>query len=58
MTRNHPRISAMERDISTKHWLPNDEGATSYTWHNLKCGSGCDALPHHTEKGTRDYETY
>ena len=27
MNRNHPRISAMEREISTYgHWLPNDEG--------------------------------
>ena len=51
MTRQIPRISAMERDITTQHWLPNDT-EHSYTWHNLKCGSGCDALPHHTEKGT------
>ena len=34
MTRNHPRISAMERDITTKHWLPNDS-ELSYTWHTL-----------------------
>ena len=34
MTRHIPRISAMERDITTKHWLPNDS-EHSYTWHTL-----------------------
>ena len=53
MTRNHPRISAMERDITTKHWLPNDEGATSYTWHNLSV-EAVAAHYHTTQKKVRE----
>ena len=50
---NHPRISAMERDITTKHWLPNDEGEHELHMAQLwTCGSSRGALPHLTEKGT------
>ena len=31
---NRPRNSAMEREITYGHWLPNDT-EHSYTWHNL-----------------------
>ena len=31
---NRPRNSAMEREITYQHWLPNDT-EHSYTWHNL-----------------------
>ena len=53
MNRQIPRISAMERDISTKHWLPNDEGATSYTWHNLSV-EAVAAHYHTTQKKVRE----
>ena len=53
MNRQIPRISAMERDITTKHWLPNDEGATSYTWHNLSV-EAVAAHYHTTQKTVRE----
>ena len=52
MTRNHPRISAMERDITTKHWLPNDS-EHSYTWHNLSV-EAVAAHYHTTQKKVRE----
>ena len=52
MTRQIPRISAMERDITTKHWLPNDS-EHSYTWHNLNV-EVVAAHYHTTQKTVRE----
>ena len=49
---NHPRVSAMERDITTKHWLPNDS-EHSYTWHNLNVEAVATHY-HTTQKKVRE----
>ena len=50
--KNHPRISAMERDITTQHWLPNDT-EHSYTWHNLSVEAVATHY-HTTQKKVRE----
>ena len=52
MNRQIPRISAMERDITTKHWLPNDT-EHSFTWHNLSV-EAVAAHYHTTQKKVRE----
>ena len=35
MTQKTPRLTALQRDMTYDHWLPNDDGASSYTWHGI-----------------------